>query len=200
MRISARTQYALGAMLALATADRPVHAERIAASQEIPRRFCDNILLQLRRAGLLRSQRGPDGGYWLARPPGEIALADVIRVTEGAEQATRPFPRAAAPLAAIWERLRSHENALLSEITLADVVASGADHVGDDISGDGISGAGAAGDGAARDGTSFTAASTASFTAGSPAASTAGSPAASTADAVDARPPAGSGKPTEPAE
>ncbi|MFG1695325.1 Rrf2 family transcriptional regulator [Nonomuraea sp. NPDC049309] len=133
MRISARTQYALGAMLALATADRPVHAERIAASQEIPRRFCDNILLQLRRAGLLRSQRGPDGGYWLARPPGEIALADVIRVTEGEEQATRPFPRAAAPLAAIWERLRSHENALLSEITLADVVASGADHVGDDI-------------------------------------------------------------------
>ncbi|MEV5323726.1 Rrf2 family transcriptional regulator [Nonomuraea sp. NPDC052634] len=199
MRISARTQYALGAMLALATADRPVHAERIAASQEIPRRFCDNILLQLRRAGLLRSQRGPDGGYWLARPPGEIALADVIRVTEGAEQATRPFPRAAAPLAAIWERLRSHENALLSEITLADVVASGADHVGDGISGDG-----AAGDGAARDGTSFTAASVASFTAGSPAASTAastaGSPAASTADAVDARPPAGSGKPTEPAE
>lgn len=204
MRISARTQYALGAMLALATADRPVHAERIAASQEIPRRFCDNILLQLRRAGLLRSQRGPDGGYWLARPPGEIALADVIRVTEGAEQATRPFPRAAAPLAAIWERLRSHENALLSEITLADVVASGADHVGDGISGDGTSGDGAAGDGAARDGTSFTAASVASFTAGSPAASTAastaGSPAASTADAVDARPPAGSGKPTEPAE
>ncbi|GAA3150794.1 Rrf2 family transcriptional regulator [Nonomuraea salmonea] len=67
-------------------------------------------------------------GYWLARPPGEIALADVIRVTEGAEPDARPFPRAAAPLAAIWDRLRSHENALLSEITLADVVAAGDDH------------------------------------------------------------------------
>ncbi|UBU17411.1 RrF2 family transcriptional regulator [Nonomuraea gerenzanensis] len=124
MRISARTQYALGAMLALAVADSPVHAERIAVTQDIPRRFCDNILLQLRRAGLIRSQRGPDGGYWLARPPGEIALADVIRVTEGAEQALRPFSPAAAPLAEIWDRLRSHEDALLSEITLADVVAS----------------------------------------------------------------------------
>ncbi|MEV4177970.1 Rrf2 family transcriptional regulator [Nonomuraea sp. NPDC049709] len=125
MRISARTQYALGAMLALAGADRPVHAEWIAGSQEIPRRFCDNILLQLRRAGLIRSQRGPDGGYWLARPAGDIALADVIRVTEGVEPAARPFPAAAAPLAEIWDRLRSHEDALLSEITLADVVASG---------------------------------------------------------------------------
>ncbi|GAA2832123.1 RrF2 family transcriptional regulator [Nonomuraea rubra] len=123
MRISARTQYALGAMLALAVADSPVHAERIAVTQDIPRRFCDNILLQLRRAGLIRSQRGPDGGYWLARPPGEIALADVIRVTEGAEQALRPFSPAAAPLAEIWDRLRSHEDTLLGEITLADVVA-----------------------------------------------------------------------------
>ncbi|MEV6032116.1 Rrf2 family transcriptional regulator [Nonomuraea sp. NPDC052116] len=122
MRISARTQYALGAMLALAVADGPVHAEWIAASQEIPRRFCDNILLQLRRAGLINSQRGPDGGYWLARPAKEIALADIIRVTEGVEQATRPFPKAAAPLAAIWAQLRSHEDALLGEITLADVV------------------------------------------------------------------------------
>ncbi|SEG96763.1 Rrf2 family protein [Nonomuraea solani] len=124
MRISARTQYALGAMLALAEAGHPVHAERIAVTQEIPRRFCDNILLQLRRAGLIESQRGPEGGYWLARPPGEIALADVIRVTEGAEPAARPFPRAAAPLTEIWARLRSHEDALLSEITLADVITS----------------------------------------------------------------------------
>ncbi|WP_101784505.1 RrF2 family transcriptional regulator [Nonomuraea indica] len=124
MRISARTQYALGAMLALAMADGPVHAEGVAASQEIPRRFCDNILLQLRRAGLVRSRRGPDGGYWLARPPGEIALADVVRVTEGVEQALRPFPKAAEPLAEIWAALRHHEERLLSEITLADVVAS----------------------------------------------------------------------------
>ncbi|TXK40681.1 Rrf2 family transcriptional regulator [Nonomuraea sp. C10] len=126
MRISARTQYALAAMIALAEAGGPVHAERVADSQEIPRRFCDNILLQLRRAGLLHSQRGPDGGYWLARPAAEISLADVIRVTEGVEQATRQFPRAAAPLDAIWARLRDHENSLLSEVTLADVMSQSA--------------------------------------------------------------------------
>ncbi|MEV1176473.1 Rrf2 family transcriptional regulator [Nonomuraea sp. NPDC049784] len=82
MRISARTQYALGAMLALAVADGPVHAEWIAATQEIPRRFCDNNLLQLRRAGLIHSRRGPGGGYWLARPAKEIALADVVASSE----------------------------------------------------------------------------------------------------------------------
>ncbi|MFC5158192.1 RrF2 family transcriptional regulator, partial [Nonomuraea angiospora] len=73
MRISARTHYALRAAVALAAAPPgPVPAEKIASSQDIPRRFCDNILLQLRRAGLVRSQRGPDGGYWLARPAEEI--------------------------------------------------------------------------------------------------------------------------------
>jgi Rrf2 family protein len=125
MRISARTQYALTAMLALAAADGPVHAESIAVSQGIPRRFCDNILLQLRRSGLVSSRRGPDGGYWLARPAGEIALADVIRVTEGIEQAGRPLPKSAAPLAEIWAELREHEDRLLGAISLADVVASG---------------------------------------------------------------------------
>lgn len=123
MRISARTQYALAAMLVLARAGGPVHAEVVAGSQEIPRRFCENILLQLRRAGLLHSRRGPDGGYWLARPAAEISLADVVRVTEGVEQAARRFPGAAAPLDAIWERLRDHENALLGEVTLADVMS-----------------------------------------------------------------------------
>jgi Rrf2 family protein len=124
MRISARTQYALTAMLALAAAGGPMHAESIALSQEIPRRFCDNILLQLRRAGLIHSQRGPDGGYWLARPAAQIALADVIRVTEGAEPAGPPLPKAAAPLAEVWAELRDHEDRLLSAITIADVLAS----------------------------------------------------------------------------
>jgi len=125
MRISARTQYALGAMLALAEAGGPVNAEWVATSQDIPRRFCDNILLQLRRAGLINSQRGADGGYWLALPAEEITLADVVRVTEGVEQSVMRFPKAAAPLAEIWARLRAQEHTLLEEITLADVVAAG---------------------------------------------------------------------------
>lgn len=124
MRISARTQYALRAMVALAADEGLVHAEKIAADQDIPRRFCDNILLHLRRSGLLVSQRGPEGGYRLARPAEQISLADVIRVTEGVEPPAANFTGAAAPLTEIWERLYDHENALLSEITLADVVAS----------------------------------------------------------------------------
>lgn len=72
---------------------------------------------------ILHSRRGPDGGYWLARPAAEISLADVVRVTEGIEQATRRFPGRRAPLDAIWERLRDHENALLGQVTLADVMS-----------------------------------------------------------------------------
>lgn len=124
MRVSARTQYALTAMLALAEAEGPLHAEAIATSQEIPRRFCDNILLQLRRAGLVGSRRGPDGGYWLARPAADIALSDVIRVTEGIGPADPPLPKSAAPLAEVWAELRAHEDRLLSGITLADILRS----------------------------------------------------------------------------
>src|ERR687895_1333932 len=99
MRLSARVDYALRAAAELAVAgNHPVTAVQLAEAQGIPPKFLENILGQLRRAGLIRSQRGPDGGYWLARPAGEIALADVIRVTEGVEPAARPFPAAAAPL------------------------------------------------------------------------------------------------------
>ena len=126
MRISARTHYALRAVVALAAAPPgPIPAGEIASGQVIPRRFCDNILAQLRLAGLVRSQRGSDGGYWLARPPEKITLADVIRVTEGLEEEVERFPGVASPLTGIWAAMREHEHALLSEITLAHIVASG---------------------------------------------------------------------------
>ncbi|GAA2214299.1 hypothetical protein GCM10009850_097640 [Nonomuraea monospora] len=128
MRISARTHYALRAAVALAAAPPgPVHAHKIATSQDIPRKFCDNILLQLRRAGLLHSLRGSEGGYWLARPPEKITLADIIQVTEGVEQRMEPFHGIARPLADVWSAMRRHEHALLSEVTLADIVASAAE-------------------------------------------------------------------------
>ncbi|MGN9845207.1 RrF2 family transcriptional regulator [Nonomuraea sp. H19] len=125
MRISARTHYALRAAVVLAAAPQgPVPANKIASSQDIPLKFCNNILLQLRRAGLVRSQRGPEGGYWLARPPEDITLADIIVVTEGIEEDMEPFRGVAGPLADVWSAMRDHEHALLSEVTLADIVAS----------------------------------------------------------------------------
>ncbi|WP_169983675.1 MULTISPECIES: Rrf2 family transcriptional regulator [unclassified Microbispora] len=122
MRLSVRTQYALRAAAELAAAaPGPVPAERIAAAQRIPRRFLDNILLQMRRAGLINSQRGPDGGYWLARPAEQITLADVVLIMEGAPQDSEGFHGVAEPLGDVWTALRDHEQATLTEVTLAHI-------------------------------------------------------------------------------
>jgi Rrf2 family protein len=124
MRLSARTQYALRAAAELAAAPPgPVPAEKIAAAQDIPRRFLDNILLQLRRAGLIHSQRGPDGGYWLARPAEEITLADVIVIVEGVSRESERFTGVAQPLAEVWTALREREHTTLTEITLAHIAS-----------------------------------------------------------------------------
>src|ERR687892_1707064 len=84
MRVSAKVDYALRAAAELAAAsDGPVKGEQIASAQGIPLKFLENILLELRHAGLVQSQRGAEGGYWLARPAASITLADVIRAVEG---------------------------------------------------------------------------------------------------------------------
>ncbi|WP_283137867.1 RrF2 family transcriptional regulator [Rhizohabitans arisaemae] len=131
MRVSARVDYALRASAELASAPPgPVHAEQIARAQGIPRRFLDNILLQLRKSGILRSRRGRDGGYQLARPAAQITLADIVRAVEGPP--LRPphtgrrqgvYPGAARPLAHLWDALREAEEATLESITLADVAS-----------------------------------------------------------------------------
>ncbi|WP_432867983.1 RrF2 family transcriptional regulator [Microbispora rosea] len=122
MRLSVRTQYALRAAAELAAAaPGPVPAERIAAAQRIPRRFLDNILLQMRRAGLIHSQRGPDGGYWLARPAEQITLADVVLIMEGTPPDNEGFHGVAEPLGHVWTALRDHEHATLTEVTLAHI-------------------------------------------------------------------------------
>ncbi|GII00114.1 RrF2 family transcriptional regulator [Planobispora takensis] len=124
MRISARTQYALRAAAELAAAQPgPLPAEKIAVAQGIPRRFLDSILLQLRRAGVLHSQRGPEGGYWLARPAEEISLAEIISIVEGVPEGGDHggYPGVARPLADVWSALRDHEETMLAEITLAHV-------------------------------------------------------------------------------
>jgi Rrf2 family protein len=132
VRVSAKTDYAIRAALELAAApdDKPVKGERIATAQAIPLRFLENILMQLRHAGLVDSRRGADGGYRLARPASEVTLADVIRAIDGplaGVSGTRPealgFEGTAAPMRDVWIAVRASLRGVLEHVSLADVVA-----------------------------------------------------------------------------
>ncbi|GAB3667400.1 hypothetical protein GCM10027589_33240 [Actinocorallia lasiicapitis] len=134
MRLSARVDYALRASAELAaaassgSAGHPVTAVQLAEAQQIPPKFLENILGQLRRSGIIRSQRGPDGGYWLAKPADQIALADIIRAIDGpllGVRGERPehvgYEGAARSLQEVWIALRASERAILEEVTLAHI-------------------------------------------------------------------------------
>ena len=131
MRVSAKVDYALRAMAELAAAPpEPLKGERIATAQSIPPKFLENILLELRHAGLVASQRGADGGYRLARPAGEITVADVIRAVEGpiaSVRGGRPedavYRGPATALRDVWIELRTEMRGVLERTTLADLVA-----------------------------------------------------------------------------
>lgn len=131
MRVSAKADYAIRAMVELAAAgDGPVKAERIAQAQAIPIKFLENIMTDLRQGGLVRSQRGTEGGYWLAKPAEEIALADVIRSVEGPLANVRgrgaeelEYRGSAEPLKAVWVAVRASLRSVLESVTLADVAS-----------------------------------------------------------------------------
>jgi Rrf2 family protein len=130
VRVSAKVDYALRAMLELAAAGALVQGEQPAAAQGIPRKFLEGTLLDLRHAELVTSRRGVDGGYALGRPAGEISLADVIRAVEGpiaTVRGVRPddvhYDGAAQALASVWIDLRAAMRGVLEETTLADVAA-----------------------------------------------------------------------------
>jgi Rrf2 family protein len=132
MRVSAKTDYALRAAVELAAAagNGPVKGERLATSQSIPLRFLENILLQLRHAGIVESRRGADGGYRLARPAAEVTLADVIRAIDGplagvsgARPETLDFTGVAEPMRDVWIAVRASLRGVLEGVTLADVIA-----------------------------------------------------------------------------
>lgn len=143
MQVSARADYALRAMTELAAARMRVSAEseggrasltgaEISESQGIPRKFLQNILFDLNRAGLAKTQRGAGGGYRLAREPEEITLADVIRAVEGPLANVRgewpedlSYSGAAEPLAEVWIALRASIRSVLEGITLRDVASGG---------------------------------------------------------------------------
>ena len=130
MRVSAKVDYALRATAELAKAPPgPTKGERIATAQGIPLNFLENILLELRRSGIVASQRGAEGGYWLAKPAAEVTVADVIRAVEGpiaTVRGSRPedveYTGAATALREVWIELRTSMRSVLETTTLADLV------------------------------------------------------------------------------
>jgi Rrf2 family protein len=131
VRITAKADYAVRAAAELAAAEgdgAPVKGEQLARSQGIPRNFLENILTELRRAGIVRTRRGAEGGYQLARPAREITVADVLRAVEGplaAVQGIQPqdlqYDGAAEHLPEVWVALRASLRSVLEKVTLADL-------------------------------------------------------------------------------
>jgi Rrf2 family protein len=138
MRVSAKADYAIRAAVELAAAgDGPVKGDRIAKSQSIPSNFLENILADLRNAGIVGSRRGAEGGYWLARPAGEVSLAEVIRAVDGPLANVRgvrsdqlEYEGSAKALADVWVAVRASLRNVLEQVSLADVArGSLPDHV-----------------------------------------------------------------------
>jgi Rrf2 family protein len=133
VKITAKADYAVRAAAELAAAEgdeHPLKGEAIATAQGIPQNFLENILSDLRHAGLVRSQRGAVGGYRLARPAAEVTVADVIRAVEGPLAAVRgeapedvTYTGAAAPLQDVWIAVRASLRSVVEHVSLADLAA-----------------------------------------------------------------------------
>ena len=132
MRVTAKVDYAVRAATMLAThaagEGGPLKGDRIATAQAIPVKYLENILSELRQSGIVRSQRGAEGGYWLRVPAESITIADVIRHVEGpladvrgeaAEEVT--YAGAAAALQDVWIATRATLRSVLETTTIADV-------------------------------------------------------------------------------
>jgi Rrf2 family protein len=133
MRISARADYAVRAALQLAASQDggPLKAEAIAEAQDIPHKFLEGILNDMRRGGLVLSQRGGSGGYRLAKPAESISIADIIRVVDGplvSVRGVRPpelsYTGPAESLLPLWIALRSNVREILEGVSLADVASA----------------------------------------------------------------------------
>jgi Rrf2 family protein len=132
MHVTAKADYAVRAVVELADSSQqsPRKVDEIARAQAIPLSFLENILTQLRSSGIVRSQRGPEGGYWLAKPAAELSLAQVIRAVEGplvGVRGQRPeeveYVGSAESLAQVWIALRANLRKVLEHVTVADVAA-----------------------------------------------------------------------------
>lgn len=129
MHVTAKADYAMRAIVEISVApDGRAKAEQIASAQDIPLGFLRGILTDLRRSGLIVSQRSANGGFRLARPASEITIAEVVRSVEGPlalVRGLRPteldYPGATAPLRDVWIALRANLRAVLDHTTIADV-------------------------------------------------------------------------------
>src|SRR5262245_43707360 len=133
MHVTAKADYAVRAVVELANSSQasPRKVDEVARAQAIPVSFLENILTQLRSAGIVRSQRGPEGGYWLARPAEELDLATVIRAVEGplvGVRGQRPeeveYTGSAESLQQVWVAVRANLRHVLEKVTGADVAAA----------------------------------------------------------------------------
>jgi Rrf2 family protein len=130
MRISAKVDYAVRAAIELAAAGGdPIKGEQIADAQEIPLKFLENILGELKHTGIVASRRGAQGGYWLAKPAEDVTLADIVRAVEGPLASVRgqgpetlKYKGEAIPLQNVWIALRANIRAIMDDTSLADVV------------------------------------------------------------------------------
>jgi Rrf2 family protein len=131
VRITAKVDYGVRAAIELAAAENPpVKGEQLASRQGIPLKYLENILADLRRAGVVASQRGADGGYRLAAPADSLTVADIIRAVEGpladvhgAPPETLDYAGPAKTLQRVWIATRASLRTVLEEVTLADIVA-----------------------------------------------------------------------------
>ena len=130
--MSAKAEYAVRAMIQLATAESGVlvKTDDLAQSQGIPPQFLVDILTNLRNDRLVRSHRGREGGYELARPADDISLADVLRCIDGPLASVRdmglgdlPYVGPTQPLADVWRALRASMRLVLEDTTIADVAS-----------------------------------------------------------------------------
>jgi Rrf2 family protein len=132
MHLSARADYAVRALVELAAArGQPVRREQIATAQAIPIKFLNNIFQQLKVAGLVRTLRGPEGGYLLTMSPERITLADIIRAVEGPLANVRgespdaiAYAGNAEPLREVWIAVRASMRSVLEHVTLLDVATN----------------------------------------------------------------------------
>lgn len=131
MRISAKGEYAIKAVLDLALhPDRSlVPIQEIAARQSIPQRYLEQVLLSLKRAGLLTSRRGSSGGYHLTRPPEEVTVGAVLRAVEGSDAAFetlgrhRRSGRDAHDLAELWDEISEAVSKVVDRLTFGELAA-----------------------------------------------------------------------------